>query len=137
MDLLTDPYPEAYQAAFREGRVCRLSGADAVAEGDGPPPLPGTLPHAVAVHPPLATAAGWQTQALTARCGCSRYTCLLSAVPACHSVNMLVSRDTAWHAAACCRRAPAACHRRQLAHTGALFWRTGWGCIVSTWKMRM
>ncbi|KAK9840989.1 hypothetical protein WJX81_004207 [Elliptochloris bilobata] len=62
VDLLNDAYPEAYQTAFREGRVGRLCLADAVAEGDGPPPLTGTLPHALAIHPPLATAAGWHTQ---------------------------------------------------------------------------
>lgn len=67
MDLLNDAYPEAYQAAFREGRVGRLSAADAVAEGDGPAPLAGALPHALAVHPPLATAAGWHTQVRLAR----------------------------------------------------------------------
>ena len=61
-DLLNDAYPEAYQAAFREGRVGRLPAANAVAEGDGPAPLAGALPHALAVHPPLATAAGWHTQ---------------------------------------------------------------------------
>ena len=62
VDLLNDAYPEAYQAAFREGRVGRLSIAEAIAEGDGPAPLPGALPHALAVHPPLAMAALWHTQ---------------------------------------------------------------------------
>jgi hypothetical protein len=63
VDLLNNAYPEAYQAAFRARAVARLPTADAVAEGDGPPQPPGALPHALVMHPPLATAAGWHVQA--------------------------------------------------------------------------
>eukprot|EP00884_Botryococcus_braunii_P018016 jgi/Botrbrau1/4899/Bobra.118_1s0013.1 len=63
VDFLGDPYPQAYQQAFRERRVTRLALVDAQAECEGDATaVPQTLPHALLLEPPTLTSAAWLAQ---------------------------------------------------------------------------
>lgn len=63
VDFLGDPYPQAYQRAFRERRVTQLSLIDAQAECEGDAAaIPPTLPHALLQEPPTLTSAAWLAQ---------------------------------------------------------------------------
>lgn len=70
MDYLGDPYPQAYQAAFRERRVTQLPLIEAQAECEGDASaVPSTLPHALLQEPPTLTSAAWLAQVGTCFAG--------------------------------------------------------------------